>query len=252
MCAEYNLKTTDRDLSGLLKVSILNVTESESWDVHARLYTRVPVLLKRDGQVVLEEMHFSLHPRGGRIPFTANTRLDDWDDRKGRVSFVYERPTWKDAFLRHRCAVPMTEFLEPIYFGDYAGEMMAFYDGEYPLLFAAGIYQETVDVKTGEVYSGFSLLTDYAHPFVREIGHSRTVIILPKEAALEWIDEKPITGDQGVRFLLENKQELDLSIRSARTMKNWKPRAAANIEKFKAEEETRERVEKLRLKAGEP
>jgi putative SOS response-associated peptidase YedK len=246
MCAEYNLKTTDRDLSGLLKVSILNHSENESWDLHARLYTKVPVLIQREGQVVLEEMNFSLHPRGGRIPFTANTRLDDWDERAGRVSYAYERPTWKDAFLKRRCVVPMTEFLEPIYFGDYAGEMMAFYDGVFPVLLAAGIYQETVDTKSGEVFSGFSLLTDYAHPFVREAGHSRTVIILPKHAALEWIDEKPIKGEDGVRFLIENKQELDLSLHSARTMKNWKARAAHNIEKFKEEEETRKKVEAAR------
>jgi putative SOS response-associated peptidase YedK len=246
MCAEYNLKTTDRDLSGLLKVDLLNMSELSGWENHTRLYSKAPVIYKKDGQVLLDEMHFSMLPPGGRIPFTANTRLDDWDERKNRVSYVYERPTWKEAFLKRRCVVPMSEFLEPIYMGDYAGQMMAFYDGEFPLLLAAGIYQEGVNVKTGEVYMGFSLLTDYAHPFVREAGHSRTVIILPAPKALEWIDEKPITGEQGVKFLIKNKQNLDLSIRSERTMKNWKARAAAKVEDFHLEEKTRLLVEPTR------
>ena len=247
MCAEYNLKTTDRDLTGLLKVSLLNLSELASWENHTRLYASAPVVLKRDGKVVIEDMKFSLLPPGGRVPFTANSRLDDYDERKKKVTYIYERPTWKEAFLHRRCIVPMSEFLEPIYMGDYAGQMMAFYDGEHPIIFAAGIYQESVDIKSGEIFTGFSLLTDYAHPFVREAGHSRTVIILPVPAALQWIEDQPMTGTDGVRFLVKNKQALDLSIRAQRTMKNWKARAAAKIEDFHAEERTRELVEPSRV-----
>jgi len=246
MCAEYNLKTSERDLSQLLRSPLLNNAGQDQWDQHTRLFTKAPVILMRDGHLQIEEMSFSMLPPGGRIPFSANTRLDDWDERQNRVTYAYERPTWRESFLQRRCVVPVSEFLEPIYRGDYAGQMMGFFSPSSPLLLVAGIFQETVDSKSGEVFSGFSLITDFAHPFVREVGHHRTIVTLAPEQALIWIQEKPVTGEWGVRFLLEHKQRLDLDTKPMRTMKNWKARVKNSENKRLAEERIRPKVEESR------
>ena len=238
MCAEYNLKTSERDLAALLNISILNTADRVGWEQHTRLYDRAPVLSVRDGQVILEEMRFSLLPPGGRVPFTANARLDDWDEIRGQ-SFVYDRPTWRESFLKRRCIVPVSEIIEPIYQGEHIGKMIGFQDRKNPILFVAGFFKETVDVRTGEVFNGFCLLTDFAHPFVRQIGHSRTVIILPPQAAYRWMAEPNVTAKDSVRFLLEHKMPLDLVARPVRTMKNWEKRVKKAIEGFQEEEKIR-------------
>lgn len=245
MCAEYNLKTSERELSVLLDVSILNQTNDQEWNRHVRLYGRAPVIYEHQGQVVIEEMQFSLLPPGSRISFSANTRLDDWDERKGLI-LAFERPLWREAFLRRRCVVPVSEFIEPIYIGMHEGQMMGFFDPDSPIIFIAGIYQETLDVKTGEIFKGFSVLTDFAHPFVQATGHHRTVITLPPQAALEWIKARPIEGRWGIEFLMRNKDQLNLDTHPVRTMKNWKSRVATSIEKARHEEHVRPRIEAAR------
>lgn len=246
MCAEYTIRKSSREIVAELG-AVSQVSPEEFWDHHVRLYGSAPVILKKNGVTVIEEMRFSLKPPGGRIPFTANTRLDDWDDRKNQPVFVYQRPTWRDAFIHHRCIVPMTEFLEPVYVGENAGKMLAFSPPNGALLWIAGIYGESVDVKTGELYTGFSLLTDFAVPTVREAGHHRTVIMLSAQNARRWISETEITGPQGVRFLLKNKIEPELTFSAAREMKNWKARVAKAQAKDEEEERIRPLVEKARL-----
>src|SRR4051812_42872726 len=114
MCAEYTIRTDERDLSGLLGRELTHEGEDASWDLHPRLFARAPVIRSApDGTTLLHDASFSLLPRGGRVPFTANARLDDWDERRNRVIYVFERPTWRDAFLHRRCLIPVTEFLEP-------------------------------------------------------------------------------------------------------------------------------------------
>jgi putative SOS response-associated peptidase YedK len=244
MCAEYNVKTSANELNQLLSVSILNRTTDQSaqWDAHVRLYGNAPVLRKREGRTCLEMLRFSFLPPGSRISFTANTRLDDWDQRFDQPLFAYDRPTWRDAFLGRRCIVPLSEFMEPIYWGPHAGQMLGFSSAKDPVLFIAGIWQETVDTKTGEVYSGFSLMTDFALPEVLAAGHHRSVIALSPTAAVQWMQERPVGGPEAVRFLLRNKQPLQLTARSVREMKNWRARVKNAQAKHSAEEEIRGKV----------
>ena len=247
MCAEYTLQTSDRDLEAVLGRELVIESESASWDRHVRLYGAAPVLMADAAGVPrVRDFGFSLLPRGSRIPFTANTRLDDWDPRNEAVTYVWQRPTWRDAFINRRCAIPVSEFLEPIYEGDHAGHMVAFSDQNAPLTFIAGIYQENVDRRTGEVYTGFSMLTDYAHPFVRQTGHHRTVITLNPERALEWIRPAPITGSAGVDFLIKNNHKGELKVRTVREMKNWRARVKAAAAKARAEDAVRAHVTSLR------
>lgn len=245
MCAEYTLRASEREISQWLTRPLLNHTPDTAWDRHIRLYGKAPVVLMHQGQSVLEEMSFSMLPPGGHISFTANTRLDDWDDRRGLI-LAFERPLWREAFLHRRCVVPVSEFLEPIYQGPNEGQMMAFFNKESPLMFIPAIYQETVDLKSGEIFRGFSVLTDFAHPFVRETGHHRTVITLNPESALEWIQEGPIDGRWGIQFLLKHKTSPELGTRAARTMKNWKARVAAAHAKGQREDQILSKVKSAR------
>jgi putative SOS response-associated peptidase YedK len=246
MCSEYKINAAEADLALLMGDQLENDGD-EAWIRHVKLFGKAPVLYEIDGQLKLEEMRFSYLPPGGRIPFSANTRLDDWDERRG-LTFAYQRPTWREGFLKRRCVIPLTEFLEPIYSGEYAGEMMSFNGKTDKILLVAGIYNETVDEKTGELTYGFSMLTDFAGPTVGKVGHHRGLIFLNPQAARQWIEDREIKGPDGIRFLLANKIQPELDFKSERTMKNWKARVAGAVQKAEDEDRIRPIVEKARQK----
>ena len=244
MCAEYTIRTDERDLSGLLGRELTAESDTGAWDFHARLYNQAPIIRTApDGTTLLHEAAFSLLPRGGRVPFTANARLDDWDERRGQITYIYQRPTWRDAFLNRRCVIPVTEFLEPIYRGEHAGHMMAFRDVRERTLFVAGIYQETVDQSTGLVFQGFAMLTDFAHPYVRQVGHHRTIVLLEPAEANRWIKPEPISGAAGVEFLVKHAARPELTVRAVREMKNWRARVKNAVANADAEFEVQKIIE---------
>jgi putative SOS response-associated peptidase YedK len=78
----------------------------------------------------------------------------------------------------------MNSFIEPIYEGDLAGNMISFNSGE--LLCAAGIYDTWVNKASGEVIESFAVITAEPSEFVRQTGHDRQPVFLDKTAALEW------------------------------------------------------------------
>lgn len=251
MCAEYNLKTSERDFALLLNISLLNQTEDSIWDRHLRLYDSAPILIQRQEHVALEDYRFSLLPPGSAVRFTANARLDDWNDAQSKLTFVYDRPTWRESFLERRCLIPVSDFLEPIYRGPHAGQMVRFSSPDTPVLFVAGIYKETLDVKTGQVFKGFAMLTDFAHPTVASTGHHRTIVLLGAESALAWIGKNsPKDPRSLVQFLLRSKDEINLQPESARHMKSWKSRIKANDQKFENELRIQPLVAAARAKLG--
>jgi putative SOS response-associated peptidase YedK len=249
MCAEFKVRSSEKQIEKLLRQTPRNLTGEPGWDRHVRLYGEAPVLRQSDGQLVVENMHFSLLPPGGHIPFTANTRIDDWDPRHG-LTLAFQKPTWRTPFLRQRCVVPVTQFLEPIYEGKYAGQMLGFSRTDGEPMWVAGIYQESVDKKTGEIYHGFSLLTDFAHADVLKTGHHRTILMLPPEAALKWMKEDPIDGRAGIRFLLRHKARPHLQAEPVREMKGWKSRVKNAATKNAHEDHIRPRVTEARERLG--
>ncbi len=113
MCAEYTLRTSQKDIEVALKEKVRNDALQEQWDLHVRIRSKAPVLIKKDGTTTLESMSFSLKPPHAPYP-TFNARLSSWDERKNCIVPIYAKPTWKKPFESQRCVVPMNGFIEPI------------------------------------------------------------------------------------------------------------------------------------------
>lgn len=180
MCSQFILKS---NLSKLLKriSSDVGVSEDREFDVRIFPYSKAPTIIFKNGAPTIKEMQFSLIPswsKGKKLKFsTHNARLDT----------IELKPTWKKYFLESHCLVPMTHFLEAVYSGPLADNIIAFFNEKEEPLLAAGISNTWVDNKTGEIIETFALLTDDPSDFVREHGHDRQPILLPEEKALDWL-----------------------------------------------------------------
>ncbi len=161
-------------------------------------------------------MQYSLIPawsKERKLKFaTFNCRLDG----------ASNKPTWKKPFLNHHCVVPLNAFVEPVYTGDYAGNMMAFESNE--LLLAAGIFDTWTDRTTGEVIESFAVMTSDPCDFVKGVGHDRQPIFLSKESAKKWL-ELQAAAPETVEFLMTEALTPQLSVSVDRPMKaGWEKR----------------------------
>lgn len=167
----------------------------------------------------LEISRFALLPRWSKEPrvkfATHNARLETID----------EKPTWKQVFVERHCLVPLTEFIEPIYTGEHAGNMVAFGQEGGALLLAAGVWDEWVNRATGEVVRSFAIITSDPLPFIAEVGHDRCPVFLKEEAGLEWLANEKKSPALLKEFLKAEQCKPDFTVARHRAMRpGWEKR----------------------------
>jgi putative SOS response-associated peptidase YedK len=227
MCAQFTIETRRRNLARQFGL----IDPGDDAEINGRFlpYHTAPVVVRQDGRRVLRPMQFSLLPswsKEKRVKFaTHNARLFSRDERSGREVAVYEKPTWRGPFARRHCLVPVSGFIEPIYHGELAGNMVCFAPKDHGLLAAAGIWDEWTSRESGEIIDSFTILTDDPHPFVKSIGHDRTPIFLKPEAFETWLAAEGSPADSAA-LLREMKAVLELEVSVDRPLKaGWEKRA---------------------------
>lgn len=233
MCAEYQVNKQPLEIREWLKRHGESDSEN-NYRPRIKLYTTAPVIVGEEFNI--QSMRFSLKPPG--TPFaTFNARIFDHDERADKIVSIAEKRTWKKPFAESRCLIPMTSFIEPIYTGTHAGEMVEFEDKILDMVFAAGVYEVSKDLKTGAPYTGFSIIMDRADPFVKQTGHHRTPAFLKQSSFEEWLSPD-LNPDEAINLLQREKQPLDLKVKTDRKMaKGWEKRIGKNIEDGTWEEE---------------
>jgi putative SOS response-associated peptidase YedK len=178
-----------------------------------------PVVRKVGDDIELLPMRFSLLPRWSKEPrvkfATHNARLESID----------EKATWKDAFQKRHCLVPMSSFIEPIYDGDLAGNMVAFQQPKDILITAAGIWEEWVNKETGEIIPSFSIITSTPPKFIEKTGHDRCPVFLTGKAQNQWLLNENSTPAELKTFLSGRGTDLEFTAQKFRPMKpGWEKR----------------------------
>lgn len=215
MCASFMIKQRNPDEYGLNVV--VRTDLEEYYDYYVVPYRMAPVILSVDKENIVRPMQFSLVPRWSK------ERKVTFATHNARVESVEEKPTWRDAFRKRHCLVPLTHFIEPIYSGEFAGFMVAFHRTDQNVLLAAGIWEEWVDKNSGEVLESFSIITSEPPEFIARVGHDRCPIFLNPSGAQSWISDS-LTNPKD--FLLSNKADLNLEVEKFRPMKpGWEKRA---------------------------
>ena len=236
MCAQFMISASNKKLAEKYRISISKEGDVEGWIIKVLPFQKAPVILrKNDGggggvaiERKLEEMQFSLLPswsKTHRVKFsTHNARLESFDDRANQKVFVYEKPTWREAFKKRHCLVPLSGFIEPIYTGELAGNMVRFFSPGEPLLTAAGIWEQWCGAD-GEIIDSFAILTDEPVPFVSQTGHDRSPVFLEEGSFDTWLNADGMTPRDSVEFLKEKAYKPELLVEVDRPLKaGWEKR----------------------------
>ena len=215
MCATYVIKAHKDILKNRYGVSLPE--DFEGIDERIVPFKTAPVIVNQEKKILLKPMQFSLIPpwsKDSKPKFaTFNARVEDIDTK----------PTWKDSFKKRHCIVPITNFIEPIYTGDHAGQMVAFNPAE--ILSAAGIYSTWVNSKTGELLDSFAIIMTDALPFVNQVGHSRSPFFITNDAVQDWIRFPSENSQEMKEFLFQKKAAPLLHVTTDRPMANgWEKR----------------------------
>ncbi len=216
MCAQFVMSKNIQELQSIFGLPLLtDAIYNERILPHSKA-----VVVTAKGITL---MNFSLTPswsKEAKVKYaTYNARLET----------VAEKSTWKTPFLKNHCFVPMDAFIEPIYEGDLAGNMVRF-DAE-DLMYAAGIYDTWIDKKTGEVLGSFAIITSDPSPFVKSIGHDRQPVFLDLAAAQKWNSLKG-SAKELKEFLTRHSLTPSFKASVDRVIKSYKKKQQENLSLF--------------------
>ncbi|MBS1984822.1 MAG: SOS response-associated peptidase family protein [Bdellovibrionales bacterium] len=219
MCAIFTVRYSTKTIKNIYGVK-LDASLKDIPDDTVAPFKLAPAIHMKNGELVAEAMQFSLLPRWSkeRKPkfATYNARLDSVD----------EKASFKDAFTKRHCVVPISAFVEPIYTGKLAGNMVAFESESEPILSAAGIWEEWTSKTSGEIVHSFALLTHDPMPFVEKTGHDRSPLFLTSAGTQEWLASEGQKPDHLKKLLLDHRLVPPLSAAIHRPMKEgWQKRA---------------------------
>ncbi|MEM7204297.1 MAG: SOS response-associated peptidase family protein [Planctomycetota bacterium] len=180
MCSSYRVTPGLEDVVAALGGELAG--EAFVWPDVVRITDPAPVVVDRVGTRCVGPMRFALIPRWSK------TRRPTFASHNARIESVATKPVWREPFRRRRCAVPITEFIEPIYDGPFAGHMVRFFAPDAPLLLAAGVWDAWRDPRdASEVLHSFAVLTRPPSELVAETGHDRQPVLLEPAALDAWL-----------------------------------------------------------------
>jgi putative SOS response-associated peptidase YedK len=161
-------------------------------------YPKVPVITQENGSII-KLMNWGLVPSW----LNDNSKAGEFkrNTLNARAETLSEKPSFRVPYKSKRCLILSHGFFEwqhlenkkiPYYIKLKSDEIFAF----------AGLYDEWVDRQTGEIYTGFSIITCDANEMMATIHNSkkRMPVILKKGMENYWI-EPGIVEDRTRTFL---------------------------------------------------
>lgn len=131
--------------------------------------------------------------RWGLLPSWAKDRKIAWKLINAQAETVDKKPSFKKAFEKRRCLVPVDGFFEWKKIGKRKQPYMIAMADRAPFTLA-GLWENWKDPSTGEWVRTFCVLTTNANELVADI-HDRMPVILPRDAYDRWLRLEPDPRD---------------------------------------------------------
>ena len=182
-------------------------------------YTKALTFVHVKEKTNVVQMNFSL------IPAWSKERKLKFATHNARLESIDEKPSFREAFKKRHCIIPLSGFIEPIYEGKLAGNMVEFFPKKDSYLLAAGIWEEWVDKSSknpGEIIQSFSIITSDPIDFVKQTGHDRSPVFLSEKDADTWLSLSEKNPAQLKLFLQKQSYEPDLDTKIDRALKSKK------------------------------
>jgi putative SOS response-associated peptidase YedK len=170
-------------------------------------YPKVPVV-KQGSSEQIDMMFWGLIPAWVKDMESASKFR--FNTLNAKAETLSSKPSFQKPLEEKKCLVIANGFFEWQHFGKtktpYYIRMK-----DNSLFAFAGVYDEWVNIETGELFSGFSIITCEANPLLAKIHNSkkRMPVILLKDVEDEWIKDEMTNEDikQLLQPINENKLE---------------------------------------------
>jgi putative SOS response-associated peptidase YedK len=125
-----------------------------------------------------------------------------------RAESITSRPSFSGSFRSKRCLIPVKGFFEWQHAGDVKIPWYIYHTDEEIMSFA-GLFDQWVETKTGEVFNTFSIITTDANDLLAVIHNSkkRMPVILDRKSEFKWINTD-ISADEALAMLKPCSSEI--------------------------------------------
>jgi putative SOS response-associated peptidase YedK len=149
--------------------------------------------------------------RYGFIPSFEKNEKPKMVFHNARFESVAEKPSFRNAFLKQRCLVPLDAFYEYVHEGEERRGLGRFQSPGGEMLTAAGIFHHWKS-PSGGVIPTFAILTREASPFLLKSGHDRSPFFLTPEGMESWIQPEVVEPEALKSILLDGALVPDLEV----------------------------------------
>ena len=105
-----------------------------------------------------------------------------------RAETAHQKPSFRDAFKKNRCLIPVSGFYEWEKTGKPRKQPWQIVVEDSTVFSLAGIYETWVNPIDETAYTGFSILTCSANAHMSQI-HTRMPVIINQEDELQWLEQ---------------------------------------------------------------
>lgn len=110
------------------------------------------------------------------------------DPKYNGAKGIISKPMFKKAIRSQRCLVIADAFVEGTTKEKLSKPYLVYQSNQKRPFAMAGIWDEWMDKKTGEIVKSFAIITTAPTPLMQQIPHHRSPLVLAKEDEQKWID----------------------------------------------------------------
>ncbi len=193
MCGRYEIHNSPQ----MLMLYFLLAEEPTAYsNADVRPTNEVPIIRVRNGN------RLALPARWGLIPSWAKDATIAQHTFNARAETIAEKPSFRSAFKRRRCIVPMSAFFEWRAIADQKKkEKLRFASPDGNPLAVAGLWERWDKSGDGCVVDTFSVITTAANGLMAPM-HDRMPAILAKSDWDAWLDPE-MSDTEFLRLILE-------------------------------------------------
>ena len=179
MCGRYDLNDSPQMLALYFLLSAQPDAFSND-DVHPT--NTAPIIRIHEGK------RLALPARWGLIPSWSKEDKIAQHAFNARAETVADKPSFRAAFKRRRCLVPVSAFYEwRELHGEKRKQKLRFASPEQHPLALAGLWEHWKQPETGELVESYTIITTAANAFMAPI-HDRMPVILGECDWTAWLD----------------------------------------------------------------
>lgn len=184
MCGRYTTRTTGAEIAEQLDAKRRCASSPPRYNIAPTQYA--PVLLAEEGSRYLDMYRWGLIPSWAKEASIGSRLIN------ARSETVAEKPSFRSAFRRRRCLIPLSGFFE--WQATPAGKVPHWiHPVDGTLLTGAGLWEEWRPGDAEPIRS-FTLLTTEANRFMQPL-HERMPVVIGPEDREVWLDPDSTAED---------------------------------------------------------